>query len=332
VRESSCIGVLTRGSLPVLVPSHPLRNSDVERLPAYSGATVPAFHRLPAQNVEASFVRILTASLLALVWVVAGTSGVPAQREGGIVTLVPSFADDAYAIGAGGQLVAVSSYTDDSRARRLPRVADAQSVDVETIVALHPRVVIGIPAQARLVQPLRRAGVRVVLLPDDAYDSIFSDITTIGALAGREAQATAVARRLQARTVALQRRTASYRRRPSVFIVLASAPIWTAGSSSYIAALITHAGGRDAAAMIAPYGQYSAEALLAQQPDIIVADRSAQLPTLLAREPWRSLRAVELHRVYEIDSDLLERPGPRYNDAIAWFIDRLQPFATETSR
>lgn len=83
--------------------------------------------------------------------------------------------------------------------------------------------------------------------------------------------------------------------------------------------------------MSAAYGQYSAETLLAQQPDAIVADRSAQLPSLLTREPWRSLRAVAKHRVYEIDSDLLERPGPRYNDAIAWFIDRLEPIATAKS-
>jgi iron complex transport system substrate-binding protein len=317
--------------LPVLVPSHPVKDSDVERLPAYSGATVPAFHRLPAQNVESSFVRMRAASLVVLTCLVACASRAPLPGAGGIVTLVPSFADDCYAVGAGDRLSAVSAYTDDPRAKKLPRVADAQSIDVETIVALRPSVVIGIPAQARLVQPLRRAGLRVVLLPDDAYDSIFSDITSIGALAGRSIQAAAVVRRLQTRTAGLERRTAAYRRRPSVFIVLSSAPIWTAGSSSYIAALITRAGGRDAAAMSAAYGQYSAETLLAQQPDAIVADRSAQLPSLLGREPWRSLRAVASQRVYEIDSDLLERPGPRYNDAIAWFIDRLAPIAAARS-
>ena len=310
------------------VPSHPIKDSDVERLPAYSGATVPASHRLPAQNVESSFVRIRAASLVALICLAACASRAPLQRGGGIVTLVPSFADDCYAMGAGNRLAGVSAYTDDPRAKKLPRVADALSIDVETIVALRPSVVIGIPAQARLVMPLRRAGLRVALLPDDAYDSIFSDVATIGALTGHSVQAAAVIRELQARTQVLQRRTASYRRHPGVFVVLSSAPIWTAGSSSYIASLIAHAGGRNAAAMSAPYGQYSAEALLAQQPDVVVADRSAQLPSLLTREPWRSLRAVALHRVYEIDSDLLERPGPRYNDAIAWFIDRLQPIAT----
>lgn len=313
----------------MLEPSHPVKDSDVERLPAYSGATVPAFHRLPAQNVEASFVRMRVAFLVALTWLVACAARTPLPRGGGMVTLVPSFADDAYAIGAGARLAAVSAYTDDPRAKRLPRVADAQSVDVETIVALRPRVVLGIPAQARLVQPLGRAGVRVVLLADDSYASIFTDLQTIGTLSGHSGQASAVIARLQRRTAMLHRRTLAYRWRPRVFVVLSAAPIWTAGSSSYIAALIERAGGRNAATISASYAQYSAEALLAQQPDVIVADRAADLPALTAREPWRSLRAVARGRIFEIDSDLLERPGPRYNDAISWLIDRLEPIAVQ---
>ncbi len=49
--ESVCDGILTRGSSPVPVPSHPeSRKVAYGRLPAYSGATVPASHRLPAQT------------------------------------------------------------------------------------------------------------------------------------------------------------------------------------------------------------------------------------------------------------------------------------------
>ena len=99
--------------------------------------------------------------------------------------LVPSFADDVYALGAGRQLAAVSAFTDEPRAAALPRVADSSSVDAEEIVALRPSLVIGIPSQARLVEPLRRAHLHVVLLPDDAYDRIFTNLQTIGALVGR---------------------------------------------------------------------------------------------------------------------------------------------------
>jgi iron complex transport system substrate-binding protein len=245
-----------------------------------------------------------------------------------VVSLVPSFADDVYAIGAGSQLVAVSAFTDARQAARLPRVADASSVDTEQIVALRPSVVIGIPAQLRLTEPLRRANVRVVLLPDDSFQSIFANLKVLGVLTGHERQADAVVARLQRQTKLLVAQTKSYVRRPSVFVALGSGPIWTAGAASYIATLIALAGGANAAGDLpTAYGEYSAEALVRRQPDLIVAAREVRLDAVLDREPWRSLQAVRLGRVYAVDPDLIERPGPSYNKGLRWLIDRIRPLA-----
>jgi iron complex transport system substrate-binding protein len=252
----------------------------------------------------------------------------PSHTTGRVVALMPSFADDLYAIGAGEQLVAVSAYTDAPQARRLPRVADASSVDVEAIVALRPSAVIGIPAQARFVEPLRRAHVPVYLLADDTYDQIFSNLRVAGALTGHRREADAEIARLQRETAALVDRTAGFARRPSVFVVLGSGPIWTAGSESYITKLLALAGGRNAAGDLrAAYGEYSAEALLRDQPDLLVTDPATHIEALADREPWRSLRAVRRHRVYAIDPDVLERPGPNYNEGIRRLLERIAPLA-----
>lgn len=260
-------------------------------------------------------------------------SAEPASRVGGrrIVTLVPSFADDMYAIGAGPQLVAVSGFTDAPQATGLPRVADATSVDAEAILAIRPSVVVGIPAQKRFIEPLQRAHVRVVLLPDDSYESIFENLKTFGALTGRRREAAAAVTRLRRETGQVHARTRAYVRHPSVFVVLGSGPIWTAGSDSYIATLIALAGGTNAASDLrAPYGQYSAEALVRRQPDVLVADADMHLDAALDREPWRSLSAVRLHHVYSVDPDLIERPGPSYNEGLRWLVDRLTPLAIAT--
>ncbi len=248
-----------------------------------------------------------------------------------IVALVPSFADDIYAIGAGSQLVAVSAFTDAPHATRLPRVADATSVDAEAILVLRPSLVIGIPSQERLTEPLRRAQVRVVLLPDDSYASIFENLQTIGDLTGRRREAAATIAGLRRETAHLHARTKAFARNPSVFVVLGSGPIWTAGSNSYITTLIALAGGRNAASDLhAAYGQYSAEALVRNQPDVLVADAATHLAAALDREPWRSLRAVRLGHVYAVDPDLIERPGPSYNEGLHWLLDRLTPLAIAT--
>jgi ABC-type Fe3+-hydroxamate transport system substrate-binding protein len=247
-----------------------------------------------------------------------------------IVALMPFVADDLYAIGAGSQLVAVSSFTDDPRAKALPRVADFTSVDAERIVALHPDVAVGIPAQARLVDPLRRAGIDVVLLRDDAFADIFTNLQAVGAIAGHQKEAATTIARLRNTTMQLHARTRTFARKPTVFVVLGSGPIWTAGSASYIDTLIGLAGGINAARDLrAAYGQYSAEALLRAQPDVLVTDPAIRLDAAIDREPWRSLRAVRQRHVYTVvPAAIIERPGPNYNEGIRWLVERLTPLAT----
>ena len=246
-----------------------------------------------------------------------------------IVALMPSLVEDFFAVGAGPQVVGVSAYSDTPGAKGLPVVADFSSVDAEKIVALHPDVVVGIPAQARLIDPLERAGVRVVLLPDDGYRNIFTDIAAAGELSGHSREARELSARLSKKTAELHARTAAFTRKPSVFVVLGTGPIWTAGKKSYIATLITMAGGRNAGDdLTAAYGQYSPEALLRDQPDAIVTDPSVHLNAVLQNEPWRSLNAVRDKRIFVVDpASMLERPGPNYNEGLRWLVERLTPLA-----
>lgn len=253
-----------------------------------------------------------------------------------IVTLIPSFAEDVDAIGARAQLVGVSKFSGDvSNAKALPVVADFASVDAERIIELHPGVVVGIPSQARLVVPLQRAGIRVVLMADDSYGDIFANLRTIGRLTGHAAQADAEIARLQRETQRLRASVARRAYKPSVFVALGTAPIWTAGNGSFVATLIAFAGGRDAASGLrAPWGTYGEEALLRAQPDAIVSDRSTGIAAVTGREPWRSLRAVREGHVFVADprtDAALFRPGPHYNEGLRWLIERLSSLSTPTT-
>ena len=248
-----------------------------------------------------------------------------------IVALMPSLVEDFFAVGAGRQVVGVSAYSQGvAGAEKLPVVADFSSVDSEKIVALRPDVVVGIPAQARLLAPLERAGMKVVLLSDDGYGSIFTNIAVAGDLSGHALEARRLVSRLSQQTGALRARTRSFKRTPSVFVVLGTGPIWTAGKKSFIATLIAMAGGRNAADDLdAAYGQYSAEALLRHQPDVIVTDPSVHFGAVLQSEPWRSLNAVRKGHVFTVDpAGMLERPGPNYNEGLRWLVERLTPLAT----
>ncbi|HEX8805657.1 MAG TPA: helical backbone metal receptor [Candidatus Aquilonibacter sp.] len=255
-----------------------------------------------------------------------------------IVTLVPSFAEDVAAIGARAELVGVSKFSDDvPNAAALPIVGDFSSVDTERIIALHPDVVVGIPSQARMVSPLQRAGIRVVLIPDDTFDDIFTDLQTLGQLTGHVAGARSEIASLQAQTAKLSASVAHRPVRPSVFFALGTGPIWTVGPMSYIGHLIDLAGGRDAASDLhAPWAEYSEEALLRAQPDAIVAGHDTDLAAVQGDEPWRSLHAVREGHVFQIADPRVEnalfRPGPNYNEGLRWLIERLSSLSTPTTR
>jgi len=190
-------------------------------------------------------------------------------------------------------------------------------------VALHPDLVLGIPAQAAAVAPLIRAGLHVELLRDDSIEDIYTTLTRLGALVGREAKASALERAMRAETRRLVRERVTWK--PRVFVVLDVKPIYTVGARSYIATLILMAGGRNAATLNAAYGRYSPESLLAAQPDVIIVDRLVGFDSIKGEEPWRSLHAVKAGNVAEItEPDALLQPGPRYNAGLRWLIGVLR--------
>ncbi len=273
---------------------------------------------------------ILILGLVAFFRAAPGSADPAAGNAPRIVSLMPSLTEDLFAIGAGSQVVGVSQFTDfPPAATHLPQVATFSSIDAERIARLHPTVVVGIPAQAALVSDLHRLGLNVVLMPDDSFDDIFRDLAILGHLSGRSHQAAVLSEHLRAKTSALVKRVPSGSR-PSVFVVLGVTPIFTIGDRSYIAHLISLAGGRNATtALHDAYARYSAEALVAIQPDALVSDGTTGLPSALHQTPWNELRAVRQGRVYVLsDPALLERPGPRYNDGLAWLIAHLHPHAT----
>jgi len=288
------------------------------------------------QESAANMFRITSRHVLALAFLAIFAACAPVARPSRpahaprIVSLLPAFTEDLFAVGAGSQVVAVSRFSDfPPAARALPRVADVSSIDVERIVALHPDAIVGIPSQQRLLEPLVRAGFDVRIVPNDSYADVFSAIRTLGRLSGHSAQANAEIERLRRTTAALHARTRAFKRHPSVFVALGTGPIWTAGDGSYIAEMIAIAGGRNAAADVRlPYAEYSEEALLRDQPDAIVYGSDTKLASVLNREPWRDLRAVREGHVYQLpDADWLYRPGPRYIKGLHWLIERLTPLA-----
>ena len=87
---------------------------------------------------------------------------VPAQVRR-VVTLAPSLSEIVLTLGAGDRLVGVTRFDDDPRLGKVPRVGGYNDPEPETVLGLHPDLVIAQPAPENRgpVETLARLGIPV---------------------------------------------------------------------------------------------------------------------------------------------------------------------------
>src|SRR5712671_256885 len=110
---------------------------------------------------------------------------VPAQVER-VVTLAPSLSEIVLALGAGNRLVGVTRFDDDPRAANLPRVGGYNDPEPETVLGLHPDLVLAqtAPENRGPVETLARLGIPVEAFSLGGLAEIEDAMEQIGALLG----------------------------------------------------------------------------------------------------------------------------------------------------
>ncbi len=240
----------------------------------------------------------------------------PAQR---IVSLAPHLTELLFAAGAGERVVGVVSYSDwPPAARGIEQVGSYSALDMERILALKPDLVVAWesgnnPAQ---LERLERLGLTVLRHAPRTPDDIARMLEQLGRLAGTDAVAQPAAQDFRARLQRLRERNAQATPL-TVFYQVWHQPLMTVNGAHLISAAIELCGGRNVfAALPALAPQISIEAVLAADPQVIVASGMAeQRPDWLDDwKRWPQLAAVRHDNLYFVPPDLLQRAGPRFID------------------
>jgi iron complex transport system substrate-binding protein len=258
----------------------------------------------------------------------------PTER---IVSLAPSNTEILFAIGAGGQLVGRDDFSD------YPEEAlDVESIgstygelNVEAIVGLQPDVVLaaGITPPEH-IQALEDVGLPVYVVgnPDD-FPMLFDNLRAVGVLTGRNQEAETLTTDLEARYQSVTGAVAGADPVSLFYEVDGSDPTapWTTGSGTFQQLMFELAGGQNIAADIEGWGQLSLEQIVVADPQVIIFGGGPFVPTtiesLKARAGWGGIRAVEEDRVYDVNTDLLDLPGPRLVDGLEQVAHILHPEA-----
>ena len=258
--------------------------------------------------------------LVFAVLVLAGCSPTARRPDGPtagrIVSLLPSFTELLFAIGAGDRVVGRTTWCDyPPSALAIPSVGDGMPPNIEAVAARKPDLVVlyNSGPNVTAAQQLERIGIRSVLLDLNRLEDLGPATRRLGQLTGLERRADSLATVLDS--------LASRPRPPATaslaFVVWDNPPI-IIGRGSYLDQLAVLAGARNVFDDVAePSAQVALETIAARNPDwIAVLSDSAVPPSFAKRREWRAVRAVRDGRFLLLPGSLFGRPGPRSGAAV----------------
>jgi len=257
----------------------------------------------------------------------------PARR---IVSLVPAVTEMLFAVGAGPQMVGVSSFDrEPPEVDRLPRVGALLDPDLERILSLRPDLVVVYDSQDELKSQLARAGTPVFPYRHGGVAGITETIRRVGRRTGHAETADRLVREIGAALEAVRTR-ASGRARPRTLLVLGRDPdtlrnVFVSGGVGFLHELLEAAGGANVFEETRREGvQVSVEQILAKRPEVILelraeGDARDDPHALGAWESLSSVPAVRNGRVHVMHGSELVVPGPRIARAAERFARTLHP-------
>jgi iron complex transport system substrate-binding protein len=228
--------------------------------------------------------------------------------------LQPSATVILEAIGKLDHIVACTKYCADVcpeiRNHEVMIVADSWTASTGQIVAARPDLVIAaVPYQENAVTEILKSGARFLGLAPKSLADIYTDIAAIAGIMGVSDRAEPLIDAMQREIEAVRQRT-NGSQRPRVFCEEWGKPLIC--SQLWVAELVAAAGGDFVGT---PGKQTSADAILSEDPDVVVAawcgagDR-VPLEKIIRDRGWKEMRAAKQNRVYCIRDEFLNTPAP----------------------
>ncbi|WP_306979845.1 ABC transporter substrate-binding protein [Alkalicoccobacillus murimartini] len=233
-----------------------------------------------------------------------------------IVSLIPSNTEIVYALGAGEVLVGRSDFDDYPE-----EVLDVQSIggmefDTEQIIELEPDLILahesGVAQAENGFEQLESAGYPVFVVDDaQTIDEVYETIEQIGQLLNRQIESDELIEEMKDRFSDLSTQTEKdLDTQRSVWVEISPQPIYVAGKETFMDELLQIGHAKNAAEEITGWAEVSEETGITSNPDVIISTYFGA-EDIKERPGWTLVSAHEEDRIYDIDPNIVSRPGPR---------------------
>jgi len=235
----------------------------------------------------------------------------PAQR---IISLSPHLTEILFELGAGDLIVGTVSFSDyPIAARSIPRIGDAFSVNVESVVELAPDLIVAWQTGGanRALKKLRSLGYPIYINEAPSLESIASTVRQLARLLGDEIKGEQLAEAFLARLAQLRQAKSS----ELVFFQISDENLYTVNSTHLIGQALALCGGANI------FADVSTQVPLVSQESVLSANPKIIFYTLNPGENpghWAERWATMLSetRLIPIDPNLISRPSLRMLDGV----------------
>ena len=260
-------------------------------------------------------------------------------RPSRIVSLIPAVTEMLFVMGAGKQVVGVSSFDHyPPEVEKIPRVGALLDPDLERILSLRPDLAVVYGSQTDLKAQLEQAKVPVFSYRHAGLADVTTTMRELGKRVGREPEAARIAAEIEAALDDVRRRVSggSKLRVALVFGRESGAlrGIYASGGVGFLNDMLNVAGGVNAFADVKRESvQATTELLLARRPEVIIELRgteASEAERRALRRDWDVLQAVPAvrnDRVYLIADQRVVVPGPRVAEGTRLLAATLHPEA-----
>jgi len=244
-----------------------------------------------------------------------------------IVSMIPSNTEIVFALGLGEKIVGVSDFDNYPEEVQNIEKIGGQEFNVEKIISLQPNLVLahesGLNISEEGLNQLRDVGIQVFVVEDaKSFEQVYKTIETIGSLTGASEKAEEIVSNMKKKIAEIEEKVANIKEEDQarVFMEVSGEPtIYTAGKGTFMDEMLNIIRA-DNVIEEEGWPQVTEEAIIEANPDVIITTYGYYVPDaadkILNRKGWETVSAIQNKRVYDVNSDLVVRPGPRLVEGV----------------
>jgi iron complex transport system substrate-binding protein len=240
-----------------------------------------------------------------------------------IVSLIPSNTEIAYALGLGDKIVGVSDFDNYPEDVKKKAKIGGMEFNVEKVISLKPDLVLAHASSVHSskdgIQQLKDAGITVLVVNDaKSFADVYHSIELVGKATGTADKAQEIINNMKTKLEEIKEKAKQIKPQEQVKVWVEVSPppqIYTAGKGTFMDEMLQTISAKNVAGGLEGWPMVTEEKAVAYKPDVIITTYGGA-KQVLGRAAWKDVPAVKNKRVYDVNTDLVSRPGPRLVEGV----------------